>query len=89
MTPSFQNKTLNFTKLISTNFADALPNCFRYTDSVYYFEKDRWITYNNSTGQFLEGFLFNMMGSANEFLKYFDKTEIYLNNYNEKGEQEP
>lgn len=33
--------------------------------------------------------MFNMMGSANEFLKYFDKTEVYLNNYNEKGEREP
>lgn len=89
LTPSFTNKTLNFTKLLGTNFADSLPWCFRYADSIKYYEDTRWQTYDRSPGRFIEGFLFNMMGSANEFLKYFDKTEIYMNNYNDKGELEP
>ena len=86
---SFTNKTLNFTKLIGTNFADSLMACVRFGDSIVSYESMRWYTYDNSTGRFIEGFLFNLMGSANEFLKYFDRTEAYMNHYNDKGEHEP
>ena len=48
-TPGFQNKTLNFTKFLGTNFADTLPNCFRAGLSIQYFERMRWKTYDNST----------------------------------------
>ena len=75
--------------MLGTNFADSLMACFRFAESIVIYEQYRWYSYDNSTGRFIEGFLFNMMGSANEFLKYFDKTEAYLNHYNDKGELEP
>lgn len=45
--------------------------------------------FNNSTGQFLEAFFFNIMASADEFLKYFDKIEIYMKHINETGGLDP
>lgn len=47
---SFTNKTLNFTKMLGTNFADSLMACFRFGDSIVEYEKNRWYTYDNSTG---------------------------------------
>jgi hypothetical protein len=87
--PGFVNKTLNLTKLIAENFADSLPNCFEFIESIYYWEKNRWIGFGSSTGLFLEAFLFNMMSKADNFLEYFDKTKKFMSAVNEFGEPAP
>ena len=37
----------------------------------------------------MEAFLFNILASADEFLKYFDKTAVYMNYVNETGGIDP
>ena len=80
---------MNFTKLLAMNFADSLPNCYLFSESVWSFESLRWVSFDNSTGMFIEAFLFNIMASADEFLKYFDKQEVYMSAVNEFGEPAP
>ena len=61
---------MNFTKLLAMNFADSLPNCYLFSESVWNFENLRWTSFDGSAGMFIEAFLFNIMASADEFLKY-------------------
>lgn len=37
----------------------------------------------------MEAFLFNILASADEFLKYFDKTAVYMSYVNETGGIDP
>jgi len=87
--PGIINKTMNLTKLLAMNFADSLPNCYLFSESVYTFENLRWDSFDGSLGLFIEAFLFNIMASADEFLKYFDKQEVYMSAVNEFGEPAP
>ena len=80
---------MNFTKLLAMNFADSLPNCYLFSESVWNFENLRWTSFDGSAGMFIEAFLFNIMASADEFLKYFDKQEVYMSAVNEFGEPSP
>lgn len=75
--------------MIGANFADSLPNCYSFADSIKTFEKERWVLFGNSTGNYIEAFLFNVMANADEFFKYFDKVEGYMTSLNETGGLDP
>ena len=76
-TASFGNKTLNFTGLLGTNFADSLPKCYESFYSVYTYEHTRWQDFD-SWVYYIEAFLFNLMSKANNFLQYFTKVNTYM-----------
>jgi hypothetical protein len=57
---------LNFTGALGGNFADALPNCYQFWDSVKTNEKERYDSFDG-WGDIMIAFLFNQMGNALEF----------------------
>ena len=50
---------LNITGLIGDNFADSIPNCYQFIDSINTVESARWIKFNKSWLNLILAFLFN------------------------------
>lgn len=63
---NFIHPLLNFTGLIGSNFADSLPNCYQFADSVKTVETTRYDSYSG-WGDIAIAFLFNQMGNALAF----------------------
>ena len=48
-----------------------------FLNSIKTFETNRWYGFGNSTYNYTEAFLLNMMGSVTQILKYFDQVNAF------------
>ena len=64
---------LNVTGAIYGPVSEALPNCYKFVDSVSDVETARFRTFNSNWGNFFLAFLFNQMGNALNFQTKFER----------------
>jgi len=73
---------LNVTKVMATNFADILPNCVMFEQSIVTETKLSLEAFNYSVGSIVWSFAFNLMSNAPRFPIILDK----LQNYSRDGD---
>jgi len=75
---------LNFTGALGGNFADSLPNCYQFYDSIKTTEKERYDSFEG-WGDIMIAFLFNQMGNALEFQQKFENIKLDKETQNFQG----
>ena len=68
---------LNLTGIIFHPISDIIVDCYRFGESVYEYESDRFVQFNNDWGEFFLSFLFNQMGNALQFQAKFTRIQEY------------
>jgi len=58
-TRSVQGAVFNVTNILATNFADILPSCVLFGNSLYYQTQLNYAAFNHSVGQIILSFSFN------------------------------
>ena len=70
---SYFEPYLNVTGAIYGPVSEALPNCFKFFNSITEVETARFRTFNSNWGNFFLAFLFNQMGNALNFQTKFER----------------
>jgi hypothetical protein len=73
---SFEEPAMNFTRLLAGNFTRTLPMCFQFANSWWTVNVSKLSQFNNSIGDYLLAFLFNLMGNALAFRSIFNEVKL-------------
>lgn len=73
---SWFGPVLNVTGILARNMDNIAPNCYlMYTNATTYTE-NRFKQFNNSYGDLLMSFVFNLMGNALQFVTKFENINL-------------